>query len=118
MNFFETDLANGTFSLAGVSYDTGIRVSGRVTIGIRPDALQPLEPAARAFKGTVSWVETLGAHFLVGVKLDGRVLTTLARSRPAAETIDLSIDPAQIHVFDNDTGKNLRPLTSEHPAGS
>src|SRR6266481_3383242 len=42
MNFFETDLANGTFSLAGVSYDTGIRVSRRVTIGIRPEALQPL----------------------------------------------------------------------------
>ncbi len=153
MNFFETDLANGTFSLAGVSYDTGIRVSRRVTIGIRPEALeqapgvggpadsdeaaakrkadraQPQEmpctdgtrtvgPTLKRFTGTVSWVETLGAQFLVGVKFDGTLLTALLRGRPASETIDLSIDPAQIHVFDNDTGKNLRPLTSGDPAGS
>jgi len=118
MNFFETDLVNGSFSLSGVSYDTGVRVSRRVTIGIRPEALQPVGQTARALKGTVTWVETLGAYFLVGVKLEGKVLTASLRSRPAAETIDLSIDLAQIHVFDNDTGKNLRPPDSGHPAGS
>jgi hypothetical protein len=37
-------------------------------------------------------------------------LTALLRSRPAADTIDLSIDPAQIHVFDNESGKNLRSV--------
>jgi len=116
MNFFETDLVNGSFSLAGVSYDTGVRVSRRVTIGIRPEALQPVGPTL--IKGSVTWVETLGAYFLVGLKFDGTLLTALLRSRPSEETIDLSIDSAQIHVFDNDTGKNLRPLTSGHPAGS
>ena len=116
MNFFETDLVNGTFSLAGVSHDTGIQVSRRVTIGIRPEALQPAGP--RPMKGNIGWVETLGAHSLVNVRFDGTALTALLRSRPAAETIELSIDPAQIHVFDNDTGKNLKCLTSGDTAGS
>jgi ABC-type sugar transport system ATPase subunit len=104
MNFFETDLDAGTFLLAGVAYDTGIRVSRRVTIGIRPDALEP----GWAMKGRVRWIETLGSQFLIGVQFDHTTLTALVRSRPAAETMDLSIDPAQIYVFDIDSGKNLR----------
>ena len=118
MNFFETDLANGAFSLAGVSYDTGIRLSRRVTIGIRSEALQPASPTLKKLTGGVCWVEMLGAYFLVGVKFDRMVLTALLRDRPAAETIDLSIDPVQIHVFDNHTGENLRPFTSGPPARS
>jgi ABC-type sugar transport system ATPase subunit len=115
MNFFETDLDDGTFSLAGVRYATGIRVSRRVSIGIRPEALQQRNSGDRHLspeflKGSVCWVETLGAYFLVGVKFDSTVLTALVRSRPSDETIELSIDPEQMHVFDNDTGKNLRTL--------
>jgi ABC-type sugar transport system ATPase subunit len=141
MNFFETDLDEGTFALAGVRYDTGIRVSGRVSIGVRPEALQPVSSGShpifcnpkkfgsdpelpdpeftrsRGLRGNLCWVETLGGHFLVGVKFDAVVLTALVRSRPSAETIEFSIDPSQLHVFDNDTGKNLRVLAPEHPAG-
>jgi sn-glycerol 3-phosphate transport system ATP-binding protein len=104
MNFIETDLDSGTFLLAGVRHDTGVRMSGRVIIGIRPEALQ----VGPGVKGRVRWVETLGAHFLVGVEFDKVTLTALLRSRPAADTIDLSIDQAQIHVFDNKSGQNLR----------
>jgi sn-glycerol 3-phosphate transport system ATP-binding protein len=104
MNFLETDLDSGTFLLAGVRHDTGVRISGRVTIGIRPEALQ----VGPGVTGRVRWVETLGAHFLVGVEFDKVTLTALLRSRPAADTIDLSVDPAQIHVFDNKSGQNLR----------
>ena len=104
MNFIETDLDSGTFLFAGVRHDTGVRMSGRVTVGIRPEALQ----VGPGVKGRVRWVETLGAHFLVGVEFDKVTLTALLRSRPAADTIDLSIDQAQIHVFDNKSGQNLR----------
>jgi len=104
MNFIETDLDSGTFLLAGVRHDTGVRMSGRVTVGIRPEAFQ----VGPGVTGRVRWVETLGAHFLVGVEFDKVTLTALLRSRPAADTIDLSIDPAQIHVFDNKSGQNLR----------
>ena len=104
MNFIETDLDSGTFLFAGDRHDTGVRMSGRVTVGIRPEALQ----VGPGVTGRVRWVETLGAHFLVGVEFDKVTLTALLRSRPAADTIDLSIDPAQIHVFDNKSGQNLR----------
>src|SRR5438132_2785363 len=73
MNFFETDLSDGTFSLAGSRYDTGIRMSRRVTIGIRPEALQ----TGPGVKGRACRIETLGAHFLAGVKLDDKNLTAL-----------------------------------------
>jgi len=111
MNFFETDLEDGIFRLGGISYDTGVRRSCRVTIGMRPEAIQ----AGPGMKGRVCWSETLGAQFLVAVKIEETILTTLVRSRPAAETIDLGIDPNEIHVFDNDSGKNLR---SHSPDGS
>ena len=104
MNLFEAELDNGTFLLAGVRYDTRVAISGRVTIGIRPEALR-IESGTRA---SVSWIEALGAHFLVGLKLDGTVLTALVRSRPAADRLEISVDPADIHVFDNESGKNLR----------
>jgi len=113
MNFFETDLENGIFRLGGISYDTGVRRSRRVTIGVRPEAIQ----VGPGMKGRVCWSETLGAQFLVAVKIAETILTTLVRSRPAAETIDLGIDPNEIHVFDNDSGTNLRSHSPDASAG-
>jgi ABC-type sugar transport system ATPase subunit len=112
MNFFEAKLSNGTFSLAGVQYETELSESGRVTIGVRPEAIQ----IGHGVTGRVSWVETLGANFLVGVKVDETILAALLRKRPVTEMIDLAIDHTQIHVFDIDSGKNLRVHPSECPA--
>jgi len=109
MNMFEAELDNGAFSLAGVRYDTQIPICGRVTMGIRPEAVRVESGTTRA---SVAWVEALGSHFLVGIKLDQIVLTALMRSRPAADTIEVALDPADIHVFDIETGKNLRPACS------
>ena len=108
MSFFEADLNNGSFMLAGIRYDTEVCVPGRVTVGVRPEAIQE----GTELKGRVCWVETLGAHFLVGVALGDTMLTALLRNRPFAEMIDLTIDRAQIHVFDIDSGKNLRVYRS------
>jgi sn-glycerol 3-phosphate transport system ATP-binding protein len=116
MNFFETDLQDGYFSLGGGRYKTGVRVSRRVTIGIRPDALQEGSGGQRS-NARVSWIEALGAHFLIGVDIDGKTLTALLRHRPSAEIICLSLDPAQIHVFDNQSGKNLRIDSADRPPG-
>ena len=109
MNMFEAELDNGAFSLAGVRYDTQIPICGRVTMGIRPEAVRVESGTTRA---SVAWVEALGSHFLVGIKLDQIVLTALMRGRPAADTIEVALDPADIHVFDIETGKNLRPACS------
>jgi len=109
MNFFETDLNQGTFLMGGVRHETGIPISRRVTIGIRPEALQ-VGPGP---SGRVRWIEALGAYFLAGVEFGDITLTALLHSRPAADTIDLSVDPTQIHVFDNESGKNLRSDPSD-----
>jgi sn-glycerol 3-phosphate transport system ATP-binding protein len=116
MNFFETDLDHGAFTLAGGRYDTGVRISRRVTIGIRPEACQLESPSG--MNARVRWTETLGANFLVGVKAGETYLTVLVRSRPATGEIHLSIDPAQIHVFDIDSGKNLRSRSTEYSPGA
>jgi multiple sugar transport system ATP-binding protein len=113
MNLFKTELEQGSFQLAGVRLETGLHLSQPVTIGIRPEALQP----GSGVRGTIGWIESLGAHFLIGVRLEGTELTVLVRSRPSAGTIELSIDPLQIHVFDSDSGKNLRASCSGGPAG-
>src|SRR5437016_5008413 len=76
MNFFEADLDDGTFVLAGRHYDTGIRESRRVTIGIRPEAMRPGTNALSVI-GSVCWTETLGAFFLLGVKGGEVMLTAL-----------------------------------------
>jgi ABC-type sugar transport system ATPase subunit len=116
MNFFETGLDAGTFLLAGRSYDTGLRHSGPVMIGVRPEALRP-GTHAQSVTGTICWIETLGSHFLVGVKVGEVMMNALVGSRPAAETVGLSIDTTQIHVFDKQSGKNLRPSPFNTPAG-
>lgn len=108
MNLFEADLNQGVFLLAGVRYETGVQTSGRVTVGIRPDAFQH----GNELKGRVAWIESLGAQFLVGVLCDGVTLTALVRDRPESDTIDLLIDRNQIHVFDKDSGTNLRAARS------
>src|SRR5215471_8576920 len=108
MNFFEAALENGAFVMDGVRYDTGLPVSGRVTIGLRPQALK----FGAGVVASVCWTETLGSESLLGIEIDGTPLTMLAGSRPAADMIEVSIDPTQIHVFQNDTGKSLQ---SAHP---
>jgi ABC-type sugar transport system ATPase subunit len=98
------DLDDGKFRFGDLQFDVGLRRTGRVTVGIRPEALQP----GSGIKGGVRWIEALGANFLVGVKVGETDLSVLMRGRPAADTIELSIDPAEIHVFDKDSGENLR----------
>jgi sn-glycerol 3-phosphate transport system ATP-binding protein len=105
MNLFDAELTNGVFSFAGTQVDTRIPFSGRATIGIRPEALR----IEVGMKAPIAWIETLGAHFLVGLKFDETTLTALVRTRPVKDTLDVSMDPADIHVFDSNTGKNLRP---------
>src|SRR5262245_54764717 len=112
MNFFETTLSNVTFSLAGVQYETELSESGRVTIGVRPEAIQ----IGVGVTGRVSWVETLGANFLVGVRMDDAILAALLPNRPVAAMIEPALDRTERHVFDIASGPNLRLRRSECPA--
>jgi sn-glycerol 3-phosphate transport system ATP-binding protein len=117
MNFFEAELDDGSFLLGGIRYETGLRLSRRVTIGIRPEALHGSGQNAAGFPARVCWTESLGAQFLIGMKVGEITLTALAAGKPAGEFLHVAFDPKQIHVFDDHTGENLRLDPCHRTAG-
>jgi ABC-type sugar transport system ATPase subunit len=104
MNILDVHMTNGAFRIGSAEYATGLQVSGPVSIGIRPEGLRMRDGTA----GKVVWIENLGSQFLVGVRVAEYDLTLLTPKRPPAESIDISMDEAHIHVFEKTTGRNLR----------
>ena len=89
-------------------------VHDRVTVGIRPEHLEPVSRDAAALELTVDLVEALGADSLVHgqpagngqgpsmtVRVDG------ARRVTAGETLPLAIAPERVHFFDSGNGRRL-----------
>jgi ABC-type sugar transport system ATPase subunit len=103
MNFFETRLDQGRIQLGSETIDTGLDFSGRADIGIRPEAirLDGRIPAA------VAWIENLGFNTLIGLRVGSVTLTALASQRPTENSIGISVDPADVYVFDKDSGSNI-----------
>jgi sn-glycerol 3-phosphate transport system ATP-binding protein len=104
MNIVDVHMTDGVFRIGGAQYGTGLRVSGPVSLGIRPEFLH----VGDGMQGKVSWIENLGSHFLVGMRVDEFNLTMLTPKQPPTEIIGISMDEAHIHVFENTTGRNLR----------
>jgi ABC-type sugar transport system ATPase subunit len=104
MNLFDVVLEEGIFRLGAEAISTGVLYSGPAKIGVRPEAIKTNEgiPAA------VAMVENLGAQFLIDARIEGLSLMVLSKERPGSEYIKLQIDPRDIHVFDKNTGENLR----------
>ena len=111
MNFVSAEAVNAAFGTelklpSGQSIGTtrtGI-TSGRVVVGIRPDAI------SLAYGGgvpaTVTVVERLGGSTLVHASVDGLPdLITIelpgSHTAPRGSSINLEIDPTQVHVFDS-----------------
>ena len=114
MNILDVDMSDGVFRMGDREYATGVRVSGPVSVGIRPDLLR----VVNGTRGKVSWIENLGSQFLVGVRLGEFNLISLTPARPSSESVDISMDEARIHVFEKTTGRNLRLGASGGPAGA
>jgi ABC-type sugar transport system ATPase subunit len=104
MNLLDVVLQDGTFAVGEQSIDTGIGITGPVKVGIRPEAIRPGE----GFRAAVSLIENLGTRSLVEVKTGRHSLLVLLEGKPLSSSIDLNIDPKEIHVFDKDSGRNLR----------
>ena len=104
MNLLDASLERGIFQLGTHSIDTGIAHSGRVKIGIRPEAIK----IGDGIPAAVALVENLGARFLIDARVDGISIMVLSENRPISETISLKLHPRDIHVFDENTGENLR----------
>jgi multiple sugar transport system ATP-binding protein len=111
MNLLEGRVTGGRVEVAGASLSLPPGVTAtegqEVVYGIRPEHLSE---AAQGLTGTVAVVEPTGSETHVVVRLQGRELTAVFRSRVAfgpGTTITLAPDAAVAHLFDKATGKRL-----------
>jgi ABC-type sugar transport system ATPase subunit len=104
MNLFEADFAHGRFVLGAQTIETGLNFSGRAEVGIRPEAIR-LDP--EGLPASISWVESLGMNMLIGLRVGSRNLTALATERPSSDSVRISFDPKEVHVFDKESGSNI-----------
>lgn len=103
MNLFEAQFHQGCFELGSDTIDTGLDFSGPADVGIRPEAIH----TGGRISAAVSWVENLGLHVLVGLRLGSVSLTALTSERPSGDSLNISLDPKDIHVFEKDSGSNI-----------
>jgi ABC-type sugar transport system ATPase subunit len=86
---------------------------GPVTVGVRPEALQPSgETGLGRLEGRITSIEQLGAETIVGFEL-GEGATVRARldnsfAAGIGEAIALPVPPGSLHVFDAETGAMIR----------
>jgi sn-glycerol 3-phosphate transport system ATP-binding protein len=106
MNMLEVSLEAGLFRLGAYAISTGLNYSGPVKIGIRPEAVK----IGDGIPAKVAMVENLGARFLIDARVDGNSIMVLSEDRPHSDFIKLLMHPKDIHVFDKNTGENLRFL--------
>jgi sn-glycerol 3-phosphate transport system ATP-binding protein len=103
MNLFETNLEDGMLRLGGKRYPTRDRVSGRVIVGVRPEAIR----LTIGEMGGVLWTENLGSQVLSGVQCGEVTLTALSGRQPAEGRVSIEIASEDIYLFDAVSGKNL-----------
>jgi ABC-type sugar transport system ATPase subunit len=87
---------------------SAIANSGRVLVGIRPEAVQICRDGTHS--AIVSASEYLGDHYVVTMECNGqRLLSSRAPSPPpqSGETVRFSVDPKQVLFFDAATGSRL-----------
>ena len=87
---------------------------GGVTVGVRPEHLEPVSREEAVLEIAVELVEALGADSLVHGQLTGGgsgALVTVrvdgARQIAAGETLSLTVAAKHVHFFDPDDGKRL-----------
>ena len=106
MNLFDVEMADGCFQLGPESLDTGLDFSGRVDVGVRPEAIR----LTGKIPATVSWTENLGLNTLIGLQIGTLTLTALVRERPDGTSVKISVDPKDLHVFEKASGSSIRPM--------
>ncbi|MXU64323.1 ABC transporter ATP-binding protein [Oceanomicrobium pacificus] len=101
----------------GFHFDEGLlsavpRDAGRVSLGIRPEAVHlSHEESAGALGGVTTNIEPLGSHDIVDVRIgEARLRARTPAGFVAAEgaPVWVSLDTGEAHFFDNETGLALR----------
>ena len=116
MNFLDGTLSHGGTAVQlgrglVIPFTNGRREGAdghKVSVGIRPEHLYP-DPAGMAVQ--IDLVEPLGSEtVIIGRMDDGELISVkLPGGAPTGETIHVSIQSDQIHVFDAETGLRLGP---------
>jgi multiple sugar transport system ATP-binding protein len=90
------------------------KMHGNVTVGVRPEAWRIVSDSQQGLPIQVTVVEELGADAFVygtsGVEGTPHNIIVRVSGRDAVrkgETIYVTTDPHQVHVFDTDTGERL-----------
>ena len=83
------------------------------SVGLRPEAIQigpasetPTAPSAR--KAVIRDILPTGGSWIVDLSVDGEKVFAIAGSAPrhqVGETVEISVDPAELHLFDADGGR-------------
>ncbi len=114
MNMLDAELSGGRLTLpSGVSLPLGPGIAahaGQVILGVRPDDLVPVD-ADPLIEGKVTVREPLGAETLIYVETPGGEIVAKADGRhpPAVgQTVRLGAEPANLHLFDRQTGVAVR----------
>ena len=108
MNFLPAEIDGAAIRLStGESYALSAQLpSGPVTLGVRPEHVS-LMPGG--IKLSVELVEPLGSETLIhGRMADGTpMLAKLNGATPVGDAASVTLDPAELHVFDRKTGRRL-----------
>jgi ABC-type sugar transport system ATPase subunit len=83
---------------------------GQVEIGIRPQALGLVAPEGDVMRGTVLLREPLGLEDEFLIQIDGaslKLVTAQGRRFPEGSAVGVAVDPAQLYVFDLESGRTL-----------
>ena len=113
MNFIRGRLRGGAVVTEGETMlpagpqGTAGREGREVLWGARPESIVP---TPEGFHGTIEVVEPTGPDTQLLVRVAGAPLVVLLRSRTratAGETIALNIAPAEIHLFDAESGARI-----------
>jgi multiple sugar transport system ATP-binding protein len=118
MNLMEATAVDGRATIG--DYEVPVdptaqsRMKGNVTIGVRPEAWRLVSGEAGGLPIRVSVVEELGADGFVygtspvqGTPQDLIVRVSARDSVRRGETIHVTTDPQDVHVFDTETGDRL-----------
>jgi multiple sugar transport system ATP-binding protein len=118
MNLVEARVVDGKARLGGyvvpVDPASERRMEGNITIGVRPESWRIVSPEDGGLPIDVTVVEELGADaFVYGTSdVEGTPSTVVVRvtDRNAVhkgDVIHVTTDPANVHVFDTDTGERI-----------
>jgi multiple sugar transport system ATP-binding protein len=113
MNFVPATVGEDGRSLAvdigekqTIPLDRQLQPGRKVTAGLRPEHLHFVEPGQGVFRLPVGIVETTGSatYITTSTATEVTVVDTTRRPVGAGDVIDVSIRPADVHIFDAETG--------------